>query len=75
MDVIGSFMTGDVFIAASSVLTPESMESVTFVDEWESSQWEVVTDCPGQEDFPSWQLFMVTCLTTGQSPSMQTACW
>ena len=35
MDVIGSFMTRDVFVAAPSVLTSESTESVTFVDESE----------------------------------------
>ena len=29
---------------------------VTFVDESESSQGEVVTDSPGRVDFPSWQL-------------------
>ena len=31
MDVIGSFMARDVFLAAPSVLTPESTEPVTFV--------------------------------------------
>ena len=41
MDVIGSFMTRDVFVAAPSVLTSESKESVTFLDEWERSQREV----------------------------------
>ena len=41
MDVIGSFMTRDVFVAAPSVLTSESTESVTFLDEWERSQREV----------------------------------
>ena len=48
MDVIGSFMTRDVFVAATSAST----ESVTFVDESESSQREVVTDClgPGRID-------------------------
>ena len=50
MDVIGSFMTRDVFVAATS----ESTESVTFVEEWESSQREVMTDSPGRVDFPSW---------------------
>ena len=33
MDVIGSFMTRDVFVAAPTVLTSELTESVTFVDE------------------------------------------
>ena len=33
MDVIGSFMTRDVFVAAPSVLKSESMESVTFINE------------------------------------------
>ena len=54
--IIGSFMTRDVFVAAPSVLTCESRESVTFVDESESSQREVVTDSPGWVDFPSWKL-------------------
>ena len=45
MDVVGSFMTCDVFVAAPSVLTSESTESVTFVDKSEFSmgsggQWE-----------------------------------
>ena len=44
MDVIGSFMTRDV-----------STESVTFVEEWKTSQWEVVTEGPGRVDFHSWQ--------------------
>ena len=39
MDVIGSFTTRDVFVAAPSVLASESTESVNFVDESESSQW------------------------------------
>ena len=56
MDVIGSFTTRDVFVSAPTVLTSESTESVNFVDESESSQREVVTDSPGQVDFPSWQL-------------------
>ena len=43
MDVIGSFTTRDVFVAAPSVRTYESTESVNFVSELESSQWEVVT--------------------------------
>ena len=51
MDVIGSFMARDVFVAATS----ESTESVTFVEEWESSQREVMTDSPGRVDFPSWR--------------------
>ena len=38
MDVIGSFTTRDVFVAAQSVLTSESMESVAFVEEWKSSK-------------------------------------
>ena len=33
IDVIGSFMTRDVFVVAPSVLTSESKESVNFVDE------------------------------------------
>ena len=62
MDVIGSFMTRDVFVEAPSVsgLT----ESVTFVDESESCQREVVTNSSERVDFPS--LFTVTCPTTGQ---------
>ena len=48
MDVIGSFMTRDLFVAATS----ESTEFVTFVEEWESSQREVVTDSPRRVDFP-----------------------
>ena len=44
MDVIGSFMTRDVFIAATS----ESTESVTFAEERESSQRDVATDSPEQ---------------------------
>ena len=40
MDVIGSFMARDVFAVATS----EPTESVTFVEKWESSQWEVMTD-------------------------------
>ena len=39
MDVIGSFMARGVFVAATS----ESKESVTFVEEWESYQREVMT--------------------------------
>ena len=45
MDVIGSFTTRDVFVAAPSVLMSEST-TVNFVDESESSQWEVVTIVP-----------------------------
>lgn len=45
MDVIGSLMTRNAFVAAASVLISESTESVT-------SQ-EVVTDSPGQVDIPS----------------------
>ena len=52
MDVIGSFMTRDALVVATS----ESTESVTFVEEWESSQREIVTDSPGRVDFPSWRL-------------------
>ena len=44
------------FAAAASVLTSELTESVTFVDESESFQREVVTDSPGGVDFPSLQL-------------------
>ena len=45
MDVIGSIMTRDVFVAPPSVLTSESTESFTFVDKSEISQREaVVTD-------------------------------
>ena len=47
MDVIGSFMTRDLFVAATS----ESTEFVTFVEERESSQREVVTDSAGRVDF------------------------
>ena len=47
MDVIGSFMARDVFVAATS----ESTESVTFVEEWKSSQREVMTDYPGCQRF------------------------
>ena len=43
-------------VAASSVLTCESTESVTFVDESESSQREVVNDSPRRVDFQFWQL-------------------
>ena len=50
MDVTGSFMASDVFVVATS----ESTESVTFVEEWVSSQREVMTDSPGRVDFPSW---------------------
>ena len=47
MDVIGSFTSRDVFVAAApSVLTSVSTESVTFVDESENSQLEVVTIVP-----------------------------
>ena len=52
MDVIGSFMARDVFVAATS----ESRKSVISVEEWESSQREAMTDSPGQVDFPSWRL-------------------
>ena len=52
MDVIGLFVTRDVFVAATS----ESTESVTFVEGWEKSQREVVTDNSGRVDFPSWRL-------------------
>ena len=51
MNVIGSFMTRDVFVMASSVLMSESMESVTCVDELESSHSEVVTNRRGPVDF------------------------
>ena len=50
MDVIGSFMTRDVFAATS-----ESTESVSFVEEWKSYQREVVTYSSGRVDFPSWR--------------------
>ena len=40
MDIIGLFMTRDVFVAATST------ESVTFVEEWGSSQREVVPERP-----------------------------
>ena len=55
MNVIGSFMTRDVFVVSPLVLMCESTESVTFVDESESYQLEVVTGSPGQADFPSWR--------------------
>ena len=44
MDVIGSFMTRDVLVAAPSVLMSGLTESVTSVDESESCQREVVTN-------------------------------
>ena len=50
MDVIGSFMRRDLFVATTS----ESTESLTFVEEWESSQRKVMTDSPRRVDFPSW---------------------
>ena len=50
MDVAGSFMASDVFVAATS----GSTESDTFVEEWESSQRKVMTDSPRRVDFPSW---------------------
>ena len=56
MDLIGSFMTRDVFVAAPSMLTSRLTESVTFVDESESCKREVVTDSPERVDFHSWQL-------------------
>ena len=56
MDLIDSFMTRDVFVAAPSMLTYRLTESVTFVDESESCKREVVTDSPERVDFPSWQL-------------------
>ena len=56
MDVIGSFMTRDVLVAAPSVLMSGLMESVTSVDESESCQREVVTNSSERVDFPSWQL-------------------
>ena len=56
MDVIGSFMTRDVFVAAPSVLMSGLTESVTSVDESESCQREVVTNSSEWVDFPSWQL-------------------
>ena len=46
----GFVMASDVFVAATS----ESTESDTFVEEWESTQREVMTDSPGRVDFPSW---------------------
>ena len=58
MDVIGSFMIRDVFVAAPSVLTSDSTESVTCRRIWEISQREVVTDSPGRVDFPSWQFIL-----------------
>ena len=71
MDVIGSFMTRDVFAAVTS----ESTESVTFVEEWESSQREVVTDNAGQVDFSSWRLTLHGHLSDDWlSLSMRTAC-
>ena len=42
MDVIGSFMTRDAFVGATSEST-ESVTFDTFVEEWESSQREVVS--------------------------------
>ena len=45
-------MARDEFVAATS----ESTESDTFVEEWESSQREVITDSPGRVDFPFWRL-------------------
>ena len=51
MDVIGSFIARDVFVGPTS----ELRESVTFVEEWESSQREVVTTSLGRVDFPSWR--------------------
>ena len=44
-------MARDVFVAATS----KSTESVTFVEQWESSQREVMTDSPGRVEFPSWR--------------------
>ena len=46
MDVIGSIKTRDVFVVAPSLLRSESTESVTFVDESESTEREVVTIVP-----------------------------
>ena len=72
MDVTGSFMASDVFVVATS----ESTESVTFVEEWESSQREVMTDSPGRVDFPSWRLTLHGHLSDDWTTlSMRTACW
>ena len=62
MDVIGSFMTHDMFVAATS----ESTESVTFV---ESSQREVVTDSPGRVDSSR------SLVRRLADAAMRTACW
>ena len=70
MDVICSFMTRDVFVAATS----ESTESATFVEEWESSQREIMTDSPGRADFPSWRLTLHGHLSDWTTLSMRTAC-
>ena len=42
-------MARDVFVVSTS----ESTESVTFVEQWESSQREVMNDSPGRVYFPS----------------------
>ena len=62
------------FAAAASVLTSELTESVTFVDESESSQREVVTDSPGGIDFPSLQLTLHDHFSDHWPTTMRTAC-
>ena len=49
--------------------------SLLSVEEWESSQREVVTDSPGQVEFPSWQLTLHDLLSDDwPTLSMRTAC-